>query len=276
MSSADTDPEPPPPRRKRALSWRPGIWLTTLSTVVAVATGMFTLRDQIFPQEAGTAPASVALYEQSVGDICSSLNEADRARAANARRLAKRLRGASGRTPLGQRNALLDSIKPVLQRSEHNLARFKGLDAPRTRARLHRETEAGWDDSVWRLRRYAQSLDAATNQDDVLAAVQVLSATRGPLASDGVKRAANLTKLAGGRCRLDEPIVTPTVTLPRIARSVDPNSTNPNTDGRGRRSQRAPSGTNPSPSVDPPSPNVTPPDPSPSVDPPPAPPPPSR
>jgi len=43
----------------------PGVWLTTLSTVVAVATGMFTLRDQIFAQQEYGAPVSDALYERT-------------------------------------------------------------------------------------------------------------------------------------------------------------------------------------------------------------------
>ncbi len=214
-------PEPTAPQRLR-FSWRAKGLLAIASTLVATATGMISLRNEIWPPDNDNVGASTGLYEQSVGDVCSSLSAADRARAANGRRLAKRLRRASGRTPLGQRDALLDSIKPVLQASEHILARFKGLAAPRPRAPLHAETEAAWDESAMRLRGYAQRLDAATTQADVLAAVRVLSAMRGPLARAAVKRAANLVKLAGGRCRLEEPIVTPTITLPQTPPSVDP------------------------------------------------------
>ena len=36
---------------------RAKIWLATISTVVGVATGMFTPRDQVFPSEAGSTGA---------------------------------------------------------------------------------------------------------------------------------------------------------------------------------------------------------------------------
>jgi hypothetical protein len=73
--------EPPRPQSgegSSGLSRRSGVWLTTLSTVVAVATGMFTLRDQIFPVDAGNAQASRAPYEQSVGHLCNAGNAAQR------------------------------------------------------------------------------------------------------------------------------------------------------------------------------------------------------
>jgi hypothetical protein len=74
---------------------------------VAVATGMFTLGDQIFPNEAGAASASVGQYEQAVGYICNGLNQADAARVANERNLQARL--AKAQTTLDERNAVLDS-----------------------------------------------------------------------------------------------------------------------------------------------------------------------
>ena len=83
------------------------VWLATLSTVVGVATGMFTLRDQLFPSEAGTAGAvSESAYRVKTGQICDEVNSAERARVRELRPLNRRLRRA--KTTMQQRNALLD------------------------------------------------------------------------------------------------------------------------------------------------------------------------
>jgi TolA-binding protein len=124
------------------LSRRPGVWLATLSTVVAVATGMFTLRDQIFPRQAGTTQASVLVYEQSVGETCDALNQAAKARVKTATQLAERLRHA--RTDVAQRNALLDSTRQIITRSEQALIRFRGLVVPGALAGHERATATAW------------------------------------------------------------------------------------------------------------------------------------
>src|SRR3954465_6845853 len=80
--------------RSAGLSHPALVLLGTLSTVVAIATGMFTLRDNIFPKEVGSAQASIAAYQQSVGNVCRQHNDSEHARAANARRLKRRLQGA--------------------------------------------------------------------------------------------------------------------------------------------------------------------------------------
>jgi hypothetical protein len=61
-------------KRRNQVLFRPGVWLATLSTMVGVATGMFTLRDEIFPNESGRAEASVPDFQRSVGQICQDLN----------------------------------------------------------------------------------------------------------------------------------------------------------------------------------------------------------
>ena len=77
----------------------PGVWLATLSTVVGVATGMFTLRDQVFPRESGTAVAvSVPAYQQGVGRVCDEVNDNDAYRARNDRAVRRELQRA--RTPV--------------------------------------------------------------------------------------------------------------------------------------------------------------------------------
>jgi hypothetical protein len=237
--------------------------------------------------------ASDIAYEQAVGTTCDALNEADRARVRNARRLARRLSHA--RTTLAQRNALLDSTKQLLAASEQALADFKGLNVPRARAGLAHDTASVWDRMVERLHGYAQRLDSATNRDEFLATVKTLPTMRTVLARDGVKRGAGLTKLGNGRCKLEKPMVTRAVTLPDSRTSVTPpslssrsptRSTNPHRNvgssnatpagsafaGQGPSAgARLPTSVSPSgdpvdPSVDPVSPSVDPV--SPSVDPP--------
>jgi hypothetical protein len=253
--------EPPSPQRSGGsggLSRRSGVWLTTLSTVVAVATGMFTLRDQIFPANAGNAQASRGAYEQFVGHVCNAVNAAERARARNAGRLSQRLKAS--RTTLAQRNALLDSAKEILASSEHRLAGFKGLDAPGGLTARHSQTAAAWGRMVAEWRGYAQRLDTVTHRRDLLAAVRMLSAMRTALSREGVTRDAGLTRLGGGHCELDAPIVTPTITLREPAQLVTSSS------------EAQPSVDPPRPSADPPRPSADPPKQSvpPPADPPPA------
>lgn len=206
--------QPPAPRGTQTRSWRPGVWLTTLSTAVAVATGMFTLRDQIFPQEAGNAPASIGQYEESIAEVCSELNHAEQARKDTASRHAQRLRRAP--TTLAQRNALLDSARQSLTTSEYLLGRFASLEAPRARNAQQRETKVAWSDIVTWLRDYVQRLDAAASRRDVLAALGALPRMRRALAPDYLARAAGLGTLGDGRCRLERQSDIPTLTLPRV------------------------------------------------------------
>jgi hypothetical protein len=208
--SPDLDDERAPARRSR----RAAVWLTTLSTVLAVATGMFTLRDQIFPAEGADAEASVSLFQQGVGDTCEELNAADRKRSEDVRRLAARLPRA--RTTLAQRNALLDSTNRVVARSEHALASFRGLDTPRSLAARARRTGMAWDRAVASMRAYSRALDGVQDRQDLLATIRTLPAMRVSLARDIVTRGSGLTRLAGGRCRLDPPIATPVITLPAL------------------------------------------------------------
>jgi hypothetical protein len=194
------------------------IWLATLSTVVGLATGMFTLRDQLFPGESGSAQASLPEYQQSVGDLCRDLNEAERARAEDARRLAKRLRRA--RTTLAQRNALLDGVRRSIARGGHELALFEGLNVPSTLVSRHRATAKVWDRNLELLRDYAQRLDGSRDARQLSTAIEALSRSRPALGRNGVSLRAGLVGLAGGRCRLDPPIVDRTITLPASSHDV--------------------------------------------------------
>jgi hypothetical protein len=203
------------------LSRRSGIWLTTLSTVVAVATGMFTLRDQIFPQQSPDAQASVSFYEQSIDDVCSALNDAEKLRGKNERQLARRLRRTDLST-LGQRNALLDSVRQIVENSEHVFADFKGHDAPRMlRAPAHK-TVVAWTRIIAVLHGYSERLGVARTRRDLNAAIRTLRGTRTRVAAYRLDRASGLTRLGGGRCKLDPPITSPTMVLPAVTPPADP------------------------------------------------------
>jgi hypothetical protein len=202
------------------LSRRSAIWLGTLSLVLAIAAGMFTLRDQFFPNESGNAQASIPEYQHAVGDICGALNRGERARSRDSRGLPKRLQRA--RTTLAQRNAVLDSVRRTLASADHELALFESLVVPPTLTARHRAAAAAWNRNVGRIQDYAQRLDAAGTRAGVFAAVDVLARMRPALASDVVALDAGLVNLGGGRCRLDPPVVEPSFTLPRTAHHAAP------------------------------------------------------
>lgn len=195
--------------------WRPAVWLGTLSTVVAIATGMFTLRDQLFPSDSGTAAASVAVYQQSVGDICSALNQADQARVANARSLTTRL--SQAKTVLDERNAVLDSWNQVLNGSQYELAQFEGLNVPSVLQARERGTAAAWNRIVLRLRAFTQDLDASSDWPSLASAVKSLPAMQTASEADVVTRTAGLKNLGGGLCMLNQPVSLPAITLPRLS-----------------------------------------------------------
>jgi hypothetical protein len=59
-------PAPQAPVEPKGHRRQAAIWLATLSTVVGIATGMFTLRDQVFPRESGSAQAvSVSAFRDA-------------------------------------------------------------------------------------------------------------------------------------------------------------------------------------------------------------------
>jgi hypothetical protein len=199
--------------------WRPNVWLTTLGTIVAVATGMFTLRDQIFPSDSGRAVASPAGYQQSVGIVCDALNGADSARVADARNLNRQLRKA--RTTLAQRNAVLAGWNRVLARSQHELGVFEGFDVPNGVLTQERATAAAWSRIVTLLENFTQRLDSVGNEAGLVAAVKTLPAMRTALAADGIAQTAGLTDLGGPYCRLNTPSSIPPITLPRLQQPVN-------------------------------------------------------
>jgi hypothetical protein len=203
------------PPAQKALITRPAVWLATLSTVVGVATGMFTLRDQVLPREASTAEAG-ADYQRSIGRICDARNAGETARHTDSERLRTRLRRA--RTNLAQRNALLDVQRRILARSNDDLARLRGLEAPRKLTPGHRAATAALTRNNDRIQDYVQRLSSASTRDDLLDAGRALAKMRPAIAHDSVALNARLIRLGGRECDLDPPTVTSTIMLPALAR----------------------------------------------------------
>jgi len=205
----------PPAASAQRLTRSAKIWLTTVSTVVAIATGMFTLRDQVFPHEAGTATAeSVVAYQQQVGRVCDEVNSDDRRRAAETKTIEKRLKQA--KTMIAQRNALLDGVRRTTARSGHALASFAAIQPPKSLAPAQRDAAAAWNRNLARLRDYAQWLDRAGTRRMLLAAIGHVSTLRSSLSRDGVALSAGLDRLGGASCDLAPPRVTPAFTLPPL------------------------------------------------------------
>jgi hypothetical protein len=203
------------------LGRRATIWLATLSTVVGLATGMFTLRDRVFPNESGSAAAvSLPTYQQEVGRICDELNEDDHRRAAEVAVIRKKLRRAT--TTLAQRNALLDGQRRTIARPGHTLATFTALATPDDLLAARRTTMAAWNLNLGRLRAYAQRLDRAGTRAELLAAIGYLSDLRPQLAETGVALMAGLRSLGGSSCDIRTPIVTPAFSLPAHRRTDGP------------------------------------------------------
>ena len=197
--------------QRRTTSWshRPAVWPATLSTVVGVATGKFTLRDQVFPGEGSTASAvNEGAYRAHVGRICDEVNESEEKRRQDDRKLARELKAA--RTTLAQRDALLDAARRSAARSSHALAELAGMRAPNATAAVHRATVARWRHNVDRVLAYIERLD----RKGLMAAVNRLSLERSALARDGQRVNEGLVRLGADNCDIDPPVVTKTISLP--------------------------------------------------------------
>jgi hypothetical protein len=213
----------------------PAVWLATISTVVGLATGMFTLRDQIFPREAGTAAAvSTPAFQQSVGEVCDELNANDKARAREDRATARQLKNA--RATVGQRNVLVDGARRITARTEHALAAFKALEPPEPLRGVRRATAAAWDRYVARLRDYALALDEVGTRAQLVGALEQLASAQPAFGRDSDAIRSGLVRLGGANCDLEPRTVTTTYTLPPAK-------------GTGRPANRPPS---PAPTAKPP------------------------
>lgn len=200
-------------RRATPLSQRPAVWLATLSTVVGIATGMFTLRDQVFPGEGSTARAvNEGAYRAHIGVICDELDTSERARRRDDRTVARKLEAAGG--TMAARDALLHAARRAAARSSHTLAEFAGMQAPRASTGVHRATVVRWRRNVERVLAYVERLDRAPDRKALDAAVDRLSLERPALARDSQRVNEGLERLGADSCDIDPPVVAAEIRLP--------------------------------------------------------------
>jgi hypothetical protein len=206
---------PQAPTKTKEHKRQAAIWLATLSTVVGIATGMFTLRDQVFPRESGSAQAvSVSAFQQQVGDVCDDVNTDDSRRARQVKTIHRQLERA--KTTTAQRNALLDGQRQTIARSGDALASLTALEPPKALRPTGHAVTAAWKRNLARLSEYARRLDRAATRTQLEAALEYLSGLRAPLVQDGVELMAGLRKLGGPNCDLRTPINTKTFPLPPL------------------------------------------------------------
>jgi hypothetical protein len=235
----------------------PALWLATLSTVVGVATGMFTLRDQLFPRESGTAAAvSVPAYQQGVGRVCDEVNRNDDDRAREDRESKVRLRVS--KTTVGQRNVLVDAARRTASRTAHALASFSGLETPGRLAAVSRTTRAAWEHYLARLREYARALDRVGTRGSLVRALERLADTQPAFGRDSDTVRSGLASLGGENCDLEPRIITHTYTLPpptrerRTADQKHPPANQPPTTNSGPAPGPIPTTSPSAPRVEPP------------------------
>jgi hypothetical protein len=248
---SDQPDRPPDPAASRS-KLRPLAWLGTLSTVVAVATGMFTLRDQILPSDSGNAMASTASYQQAVVRVCDALNQITSEQPADVAEESQAVHAA--RTALAQRNAVLSSWKQALGDSQQELAAFEGLNPPRSLLQRERITDRAWNAIVMQERLFVEQLEDMP-LSALPALIRTIPAVDASVAREAQTRSAGLTNLGGADCELSPPTATPIVTLPALAALTVQGSGSPGKSLVGKSSgatNSAPPG-QPVPPVNPPS-----------------------
>ena len=176
---------------------------------------MFTLRDQVFPREAGAAAAvSAPTYQRDIGGVCDELNDNDSFQARDEKAIEKRLQRV--KTTIAQRNALVDGVRRTAWRSAHALAAFTALEPPAAFAAVRYDTETAWNRHLARMRDYAMMLDRASTRAQLVAALDHLVSLRPAYARDSDKLRSGLERLGDASCDLEPHIVSGTFTLPKL------------------------------------------------------------
>ena len=183
---------------------------------------MFTLRDQVFPREAGTAAAvSAPTYQRDIGGVCDELNDNDSFQARDEKAIEKRLQRA--KTTIAQRNTLVDGVRRTASRSAHALAAFNALEPPAAFAAVRYDTEKAWNRHLARMRDYAMMLDRASTRAQLVAALDHLVSLRPAYARDSDKLRSGLDAPRRRQLRPRTPhrerdVHAPQARLPREAR----------------------------------------------------------
>ena len=203
---------------------RLGVWLTTVSTVVAIAAGMFSVRDSIWEPEPEARPAPTADsqspsantasvdsgYRDGIAKVCRQLTSDERARAKDARASTRRLAGAD--TGFEQADALLLVATRIKDRSLRSLARFKGLETPGALLELRFTLVRAWDRNIAVLQAHEARLRNAKTYGDLVEVARRSNARQTAVDRDWGRITSGLSRLGGTPC--DRPrLTTPPIRL---------------------------------------------------------------
>jgi hypothetical protein len=208
---------PAPRARRPKRDRRPprfNVWLATLSTVVATATGMFALRDYIFasdpsprPSRPATSPSASsgtgpeAIFAAAVARACRRMVTDERANVARFRSLKRRL--ASFETGYDQRNAILEVVDSGARDTHRTLSVFRGLDVyPRMLDPIAARVRRYWRANFERQLKFAEDLRDADSFGALVEAAKRHGERRDAMIHDGGRVQAGLRKLGGERCGL--------------------------------------------------------------------------
>jgi hypothetical protein len=223
-------------RRARRLP-RPSAVLATLGAVVATATGMFTLRDQLFAHEpvpGGTPPTVMtsasdeleAEYRDAVARTCARLEADERDNATRFRRFKEQL--SDVRTGYDERDGLLSIVDSAAARSRRALSVFEGLEVhPSPLEPIARRVVRRWRENAGRLQAYAENLRQAESFGDLVQAVSRHNDRRARDRTDAAAVLKGLVEIAGERCESPPPITVVPLQLLGSGASAEPAPTEP-------------------------------------------------
>lgn len=182
----------PPPSRWSKIS------LATIGTLVAIATGIVTLRDELFPpdDDGGT---SVAVYQQQVGEICDDVNDGYAEVQEGHRAFAKEVR--ENRSLADLRTAVLAELQGRLDLLGTWNAKLEALDPPSDLEGSQRVAAQAWARNLDRFRVQRAELRKVRDRADFDRAVESLDRTA--LDRDALRATTELRRLGGAACRLD-------------------------------------------------------------------------
>lgn len=190
---------------------KPSRWkvaLATVGTLVAIATGVLTLRNQLFPPEDGGTP--VAVYQQQVGELCDDVNDGYVEVRRGHREFVAEVR--DNRTLADLRTAVIAELQGRLDFVADLKVKLEALDPPSSWAVSQRTAVAAWGRNAGRLRQQRGELRMVRDRADFDRAIESLDVDA--FDRDALTASSELRRLGGPACRLDErrtpePVPTP-------------------------------------------------------------------
>jgi len=178
---------------------------------MTIALGAFDLRDKVGSVDANETAFVSTEYTRGVGNVCDEVEERQVIRSTEARALSRRLKHAEAFPR--QRFLVLDFIQSDLDRADHTVATFAGLQPPNDLARKHEAVASRWRRNVGRLRAHRDGLEGARTR---MAFVRVLARLdRSVIETESQAIEGQLLRLGGPQCDIAQPPRVPRVSLPR-------------------------------------------------------------